>query len=76
MGYWNCIICHYLTKPWNQAGLNATWGRKAVFPNDFDLWEVLNYGPDILEKLVETTSNKFWLDVFKSLSFLGKQMQS
>ena len=25
-----------------------------VCPNDFELWEVFNYGPDILEKLMET----------------------
>ena len=44
-------------------------GKWTVFPNDFELWEVFNYGPDILEKLVETTTNKFWLYVLKSLGF-------
>ena len=42
---------------------NSKWTK---FPNDFDLWEVFLYGPDILEKLKETTSNKFWLDVIGS----------
>ena len=41
-----------------------------IFPNNFDLWEVFTYGPDILDKLRETTANQFWLDVLESLSTL------
>ena len=41
-----------------------------IFPNNFELWEVFTYGPDILNKLRETTANKFWLDVIESLSTL------
>ena len=48
-------------------GSNSKW---TVFPNDFELWEVFTYGPDIFDKLKETTSNKFWLDVMESLSVL------
>ena len=46
---------------------NSKWTK---FPNDFDLWEVFIYGPDILEKIKEMTSNKFWLDVIGSLEVM------
>ena len=46
---------------------NSKW---TTFPNDFDLWEVFIYGPDILEKIKEMTSNKFWLDVIGSLEVM------
>ena len=48
-------------------GSNSKW---TVFPNDFELWDVFTSGPDILDKLRETTSNKCWLDVMESLSVL------
>ena len=35
-------------------------------------WEVFTYGPDILDKLLELTSNKFWQDVLLSLEFFWK----
>ena len=41
-----------------------------IFPDDFDLWEVFTYGPDILDRIKETTSNKFWLDVMDSLTIM------
>ena len=43
-----------------------------IFPNNFELWEVFIYGPDILNKLREITSNKFWLDIIESLALLWK----
>ena len=47
-------------------------GKWTVFPNDFELWEVFSYGPDILDKLLELTSNKCWLDVLRSLEYFWK----
>ena len=47
-------------------------GKWTVFPNDFELWEVFTYGPDILDKVLELTSNKFWQDVLLSLEFFWK----
>ena len=41
-----------------------------IFPNNFELGDVFTYGPDILDKIKETTSNKFWLDVMDSLTFM------
>ena len=48
-------------------GSNSKW---TIFPDYFDLWEVFTYGPDILDRIKETTSNKFWLDVIDSLSLM------
>ena len=36
------------------------------------MWEVLSYGPAILGKLLELTSNTFWLNVLLSLEFFWK----
>ena len=56
---------------WLKRYLRST-SKWTIFPNNFELWEVFTYGPDILNKLKEITSNKFWLDVIESLSILWK----
>ena len=44
---------------------NSKW---TIFPKNFELWDVFTYGADYLVNIIETTSNKFWQDVEKSLS--------
>ena len=51
-------------------------GKWTVYPNDFELWEVFTYGPDILDKLLELASNNFWQDVLLSLDSFGNPMVS
>ena len=41
-----------------------------IFPNSFELIDVFTYGPDYLDRIIEMTSNKFWIDVIKSLQIL------
>ena len=45
-------------------------GKWTIFPNDMDLLECFKYGPDYLNRTVDTTSNPFWLDVIDSLHML------
>ena len=47
---------------------NSKW---CVIPDDFELYNVFKYGPDFLERILEMTSNPFWIDVLKSLKILG-----
>ena len=56
---------------WLKRYLRST-GKWTIYPNDFELWEIFTYGPDIIVKLLELTSNKFWQDVLLSLEFFWK----
>ena len=47
---------------------NSKW---CVIPDDFELYNVFEYGLDFLERILEITSNPFWKDVLKSLKILG-----
>ena len=42
-------------------------GKWTIFPNDFELHGVFQFGPDYLERTIEMTSNPFWKDVIQSL---------
>ena len=46
--------------------------QSTVFPNNFDLWEAFINGSELPEKIIKTTSNKFWLDVIERLLLLWK----
>ena len=41
-----------------------------IFPNSFELIDAFKYGPEYLDRMIEMTSNKFWIDVIKSLQML------
>ena len=46
---------------------NSKW---TAIPLEFDLEKYLIFGPDYLERVMELTSNRFWLDVLNSLKLL------
>ena len=46
---------------------NSKWTR---IPQEFDLEQCFIYGPDFIERIMEMTTNRFWLDVLKNLKFL------
>ena len=46
---------------------NSKWTR---VPKEFDLEQCFVYGPDFIDRIMEMTSNRFWLDVLGSLKFL------
>ena len=46
---------------------NSKWIR---IPQEFDLEQCFIYGPDFIERIMEMTTNRFWLDVLTSLKFL------
>ena len=53
--------------------LKLSWLRRflkskskwTIFPNSFELIDAFNYGPEYLDRIIEMTSNKFWIDVSK-----------
>ena len=63
--------------------LKLSWLRRylqssskwTLFPNSFELDEAFLYGPDYLDRIIEMTSNKFWIDVIRSLRCYGDQRQ-
>ena len=44
-----------------------------VIPDDFELYNVFEYGIDSIERIQEMTLNPFWKDVLNSLKILGKK---
>ena len=58
--------------------LKLSWLRRyiqssrkwTVIPNDFELFDIFQFGPDYLDRIIEFTSNRFWIDVIKSLKIL------
>ena len=46
---------------------NSKWTR---IPQEFVLEQCFIYGPDFIERIMEMTTNRFWLDVLTSLKFL------
>ena len=42
-------------------------GKWTVIPNDFELFDIFKFGRDYLDRIIELTSNRFWIDVIKSL---------
>ena len=60
--------------------LKLSWLRRylqssskwTLFPNSFELDEAFLYGPDYLDRIIEMTSNKFWIDVIRSLQMLWR----
>ena len=58
--------------------LKLSWLRRflsskskwTVFPNSFELNDAFIFGPDCLNRIIEMTSNKFWIDVIKSVQML------
>ena len=58
--------------------LKLSWLRRflkskskwTIFPNSFELIDAFVYGPEYLSRIIEMTSNRFWVDVIKSLQML------
>ena len=58
--------------------LKLSWLRRflsskskwTVFPNSFELNHAFIFGPEYLNSIIEMTSNKFWIDVIKSVQML------
>ena len=45
-------------------------GKWTVIPSYFELSDAFKFGPLYLDRIIETTSNKFWIDVIKSTQML------
>ena len=45
-------------------------GKWTVIPSHFELSDAFKFGPLYLDRIIETTSNKFWIDVIKSTQML------
>ena len=45
-------------------------GKWTVIPSYLELNDAFKYGPVYLDRIIETTSNKFWVDVIKSTQML------
>ena len=45
-------------------------GKWTVIPSHFELSEAFKFGLLYLDRIIETTSNKFWIDVIKSTQML------
>ena len=45
-------------------------GKWTIIPFNIELSDAFKYGPIYLERIIETTSNKFWVDVIKSTQML------
>ena len=41
-----------------------------VIPENFELTDAFKFGPVYLERIIEATSNRFWIDVIKSTQML------
>ena len=40
-------------------------------PDDFELYDLFKYGIDFIDRIIEMTTNPFWIDVLKSIKILG-----
>ena len=45
-------------------------GKWTIIPFNIELSDAFKYGPIYLDRIIETTSNKFWVDVIKSTQML------
>ena len=47
---------------------SAKW---CSFPDDFELYTLFKFGIDFIDRIIELTSNPFWIDVLKSVKIFG-----
>ena len=47
---------------------SAKW---CSIPGDFELYDLFKYGTDFIDRIIELTSNLFWIDVLKSVKILS-----
>ena len=47
---------------------NAKW---CGVPDDFELYDLFKYGTDFIDRIIELTSNPFWIDVLKSVTIFS-----